>query len=214
MIWPEKDNQIIMCYHYKQPKGIGQIAKRFQVHMFDFDDFVEHSFNGFDHPLKMVISDRKPKTVGLASWGLMPTYVKDPKEFKANTLNARIEDLDINLYKEYSQNRCLVLAEEFYEWKHINNIAYKHRIFSADGEPFAFAGLYSNWHGKDTFTIVTTEANDLMADIHNTARRMPVVLKRNEESLWLGGEEALNFKNRKEVQLLAEPLDNLPLQLF
>lgn len=203
-----------MCYHFKQPKGIQQIAQRFNVDQFDFDDFEDHTFNGFSHPLKMIITDEHPKKIELARWGLLPEYVKDEKKFKTNTLNARIEDLNETLYNKYQKNRCLIIVEEFYEWKHINNITYKHRIFTRDKEPFAFAGIYSNWNGTDTFSILMTEANTLMADIHNSAKRMPVVLQREEEQLWLQGEKTELYKNRKEVQLVAEPLDNMPLELF
>ena len=77
-----------------------------------------------------------------------------------------------------------------------------------EDEPFAFAGLYTNWVDKNTgeirntYTIVTTEANALMSEIHNNKKRMPIILTPEREKLWLAGEEIDNFK-KDEIDLLA-----------
>ena len=209
-----------MCYRYKQGSPKNLVAKRFKLDLEDVGEFTTGELNGFAHPNAPIIIDKYPNQLKMERWGLLPSFVKEPDAFKTNTLNAKIETLEETVYKNSVNNRCLVIASEFYEWKHIGKEKIKHRIWTADGEPFAFAGIYQPFYDSAedrtiyTFTILTTEANELMADIHNSAKRMPVVLKKEEESLWLQGEPTEIYKNRKEVELIAEPLDVMPLELF
>jgi putative SOS response-associated peptidase YedK len=83
----------------------------------------------------------------------------------------------------------LILADGFYEWKAVPAAKVKvpHYIQLADGRPFGFAGLWSEWHSADgsevrSCAIVTTTPNGLMSSIHN---RMPVILRREDHKLWL-----------------------------
>ena len=75
-------------------------------------------------------------------------------------------------------------------------------------EPFAFGGIYSEWTDKNTgellntYSIVTTEANELMAEIHNNKKRMPVILTPETEKFWLAGNEIMSFA-KPEVELKA-----------
>jgi putative SOS response-associated peptidase YedK len=109
------------------------------------------------------------------------------------------------------KNRCLVIADGFYEWQWLDKKGtkkQKYLLTHKESEPFAFAGLYSNWLDKNTgeirntYTIVTTEANALMAEIHNNKKRMPVILKPEREKDWLNGDEINSF-SKDEIDLLA-----------
>ena len=100
-------------------------------------------------------------------------------------------------FRSYTENRCIILATGFYEWKWLDpkgKQKQKHRIWRKGAGYFAFAGLYSHWLDKSTgeliptFTIITREAQGIMREIHNTKLRMPVVLLPEEEKLWLSGE--------------------------
>jgi putative SOS response-associated peptidase YedK len=66
-------------------------------------------------------------------------------------------------------------------------------------------GRYEHWGNKNTYTILTTEANALMAEIHNIKKRMPVILKREDESQWLQGESIAQFAFPYSVGLVANP---------
>lgn len=116
----------------------------------------------------------------------------------------------------------MVIANGFYEWqwqdsKGKNKIKYE--IGFGNDDLFAFAGIYSQWVNqntgeiKDTYSIVTTQANQLMAEIHNTKKRMPIILKREDESKWLQHEPINNFAYPYEVNLVAKafPTDTLTL---
>ncbi|MFC6095797.1 SOS response-associated peptidase [Flavobacterium qiangtangense] len=203
-----------MCYSYKISLGKKQLEMAFAAILDSDEDIFNGAVSGFTHPRMPIIRNENPKEIELSTWGLIPNFIKDDRnDFwkKTNTLNAKIETLkEKPSYRQSAENRCLVLATEFFEWKHIGKEKYKHRIWTKDEKPFAFAGIYQD----DSFTILTTEANELMADIHNSKKRMPVVLRKEEEELWLSGEPLENYHNRKEVELLAQPLDDMPMELF
>jgi putative SOS response-associated peptidase YedK len=104
-------------------------------------------------------------------------------------INARAETLgEKPAFKAaYKRRRCLVLTDGFYEWRKEEGKT-KTPIYAQlnSGQPFAFAGLWEMWRSaEDTIlscTIITTEPNELMAEIHN---RMPVILPREAYELWL-----------------------------
>ena len=208
-----------MCYFFAQLQAVKKLENRFNAFLQSDEELFEQTdYNGFAHPFTPIISNENPKIIEFAQWGLVPWFAKeDPNAFwkKTNTLNAKIEGIEKK--KSFSSsidNRCLIVASEFYEWKHVGKEKIKHRIYTKDGNPFAFAGIYNPIGDIKTYTILTTEANELMAEIHNSKKRMPVVLRKEEEQLWLKGEPMEIYHERKEVELIAQPLDNLPLSLF
>ena len=130
-------------------------------------------------------SDRK---LELFQWGLIPSWAKDPK-IGNKMINARAETLaeKPSFRSALKRRRCLVVADGFYEWKKTGAAKTPMFIQLKDGRPFAFAGLWEVWQPPDgslikTCTIITTEPNALMADIHN---RMPAILSPEAYDLWL-----------------------------
>ena len=104
----------------------------------------------------------------------------------------------------------MVLATGYYEWQWLDpkgKSKQKYFIRPTDQELFAFAGIYSSWKNPqdgglvNSYSIVTTEANELMSRIHNNKKRMPVALKREDQGLWLSGAEIENFAFPYEVEL-------------
>ena len=125
-------------------------------------------------------------------WGLVPSWAKDPK-IGNRLINARSETAaEKNSFKSsLRKRRCLIPADGFYEWqRHADGSKTPHFIHRADGAPMALAGLWSVWRGDGgedaaplkTCTILTTRANDFMADLHD---RMPVILEPEAWDLWL-----------------------------
>lgn len=91
----------------------------------------------------------------------------------------------------FERKRCMFPADVFYEWKQMDKEKQPMRITMRDGELFAFAGLFDTWTAPDgqklhTCTIITTRPNEVVADIHD---RMPVILRREDESIWLDREK-------------------------
>jgi putative SOS response-associated peptidase YedK len=127
----------------------------------------------------------------LLKWGLVPHWAKDPATgFKM--INARAESVaEKPAYRDaLKTRRCLVVADGFYEWQAREGRAKKlpWHVTRSDGAPFAFAGLWAIWHGPGdqvlrTCTIVTTDANATLRDVHD---RMPVILPdQGAEEAWL-----------------------------
>jgi putative SOS response-associated peptidase YedK len=104
-------------------------------------------------------------------------------------------------------NRCLVLADGFFEWQWLDpkgKVKQKYMLNLPNKAAFAFAGLWSEWTDRVTgevivtYTIMTTEANALMAEIHNNKRRMPIILTPENEKLWLQG-DTLEMDNDRPI---------------
>ena len=126
----------------------------------------------------------------LARWGLLPGFVKNPKEFPL-IITARAEGIEQkpSFRAAIKRRRCLVIADGFYEWRRVAEKGPKqpYLIRRVNREPMGFAGLFETWSDPtggeiDTACIVTTKANHLMASVHD---RMPVILPREAFPLWL-----------------------------
>lgn len=215
-----------MCYHIIQDKLASQIEKRFDAKIKDDPEFASHDhFNGFLFPKTPVITNDNPKIIQHFNWGLIPHWSKD-KDIRALTLNAKIETLDEKpSFRDVVNQRCLVIANGYFEWQWLdlkgkNKVKYKLSI--ANEDLFAFAGLYSRWINshtgeiRNTYTIVTTEANALMSKIHNNKKRMPVILKPQDEERWLKQTPLEQFAFPYSVDLKATKIlpDTEALLLF
>jgi putative SOS response-associated peptidase YedK len=121
--------------------------------------------------------------LAIARWGLIPHWAKDER-IAYSTINARSETAAAKptFRDAFKRRRCLIPADGFYEWKRDGKEKQPHLIRLKSKEPFAFAGLWATWQDVTSYTIMTTEPNDFMADIHN---RMPVILGTDDHDRWL-----------------------------
>lgn len=173
-----------MCGRFSVTKTDG-LAKRFKVKAVK----VKPMYNAAPSQQTPVVLNDAPDEIQLLKWGLIPHWAKDPK-IGYRMINARAETVaeKPSFKGPLKYHRCLVLADGFYEWKKEVKGKVPYRITLKSGEPFAFAGLWDEWTDpKDqtpvrTYTIITTSANAMMQPIHE---RMPVILKEEDEALWL-----------------------------
>ena len=120
-------------------------------------------------------------------WGLIPHWARDAK-IAYRTINARAETVaDKPAFRSaFRHRRCLVPSDGYYEWQALTGRKQAWLIRARDERPFFMAGLWDRWRGEDgsldTYTIVTTPANALCAQIHH---RMPVILDAPEHAAWL-----------------------------
>lgn len=140
-------------------------------------------------PVLAIPNDGKNKA-DFFLWGLIPSWAKDPT-IASKLINARGETIaeKPSFRGSFKYKRCLIPADGFYEWKAEAGRKTKtpYFIHMKDRKPFAFAGLWDEWHSPDgnairTCTIITTTPNALMADLHN---RMPVILDKSQFADWL-----------------------------
>jgi putative SOS response-associated peptidase YedK len=126
----------------------------------------------------------------LVRWGLLPSWVKDPKTFTL-LINARGETAAEKpaFRAAMKRRRCLIPADGFYEWQAAGERKRPFYVRAKSGAPLAFAGLWETWTGPngeelETGTIVTTRANRTLSPIHD---RMPVIVPPEAFDLWLDG---------------------------
>jgi putative SOS response-associated peptidase YedK len=124
----------------------------------------------------------------LLRWGLIPSWAKNPT-IGNRLINARAETLSEKPAFEaaYRYRRCLIPTDGFYEWMKTDHGKQPYYLRLHDGGVFAFAGLWERWSDEghrpiETFTIITTEPNELLQPIHN---RMPVILLQQHYDAWL-----------------------------
>lgn len=126
--------------------------------------------------------------IAFLRWGLIPSWAKDPvvgnRLINARSETAREKPSFRNAFK---RRRCLIPASGFYEWQRKERGKQPYFVRMRDGRLFALAGLWDRWQGGETgavetFTILTTEANDVLAPIHD---RMPVIVPATEYARWL-----------------------------
>jgi putative SOS response-associated peptidase YedK len=132
--------------------------------------------------------DSTTRTIVMLRWGLIPSWAKDPK-MGNQCINAKAETVaeKPSFRSAFKNRRCLVVATGFYEWQVQGRTKQPMWIGLQSQRPFAFAGLWEQWKPADgepleTCTIITTEPNGLMAQIHN---RMPVILGPAFYDQWL-----------------------------
>ncbi len=183
-----------MCFFSQQTKDATKVEKRFNAVVNDLLNFQTGAFNGFEHPRTPVITNDSSDVVQHLQWGLIPHWAKDDS-IKKYTLNAKIETLNEKpSFRNSINQRCLVIADGFFEWQWLDSKGrrkQKYLLTLPDEQLYAYAGIWSEWVSVltgeivKTYSIVTTEATGIMREIHNTKKRMPVILTPENEQLWL-----------------------------
>ena len=125
----------------------------------------------------------------LLRWGLVPYWAKEEK-VGYKMINARLETIHERPGFRDARH-CLIIADGFYEWEKVDGRKQPWWVTRADGEPFAFAGLWSTWRRPDgsqlrSCSIVTTAAFPSIEHVHD---RMPVILTPSGEDPWLHSAE-------------------------
>jgi len=168
---------------------IDDLGKRFRVFIPILG--IKSHFNIAPSQIMPVIVQREHVEMVMMQWGLIPHWMKDPKK-SMHPINAKAETLaEKPMFCGLLKNkRCLIPASGFYEWKKDGTRKIPYYIHLKDSPLFAFAGLYDVWYDACneahlTFTIITTDANELVAPLHD---RMPVILKEEDENRWLTGD--------------------------
>ena len=175
-----------MCGRYSLIAEIGELALRFE---FDASGLEQPPrYNVAPTQPVLAVRSGEPRRASYMRWGLVPSRAGGAPSGPP-LINARAETVaERGLFgSALTTRRCLVPADGFYEWKRDGGTRWPVRFTLASGEPFAFAGLWQTWQDPRGETaascaIITTEANELLRPVHD---RMPVILPRDLESLWL-----------------------------
>lgn len=187
-----------MCYYNSVKLSNADLFQLLQNEQ-QLEAYEQQLQSGFDYGNWPVVLTKFGNTVmELAHWELIPFWYRNANEVKAGrkkytTLNAKGEGLlTSRIYGEAARKRrCLVLSSGFYEWRHFAGNTYPYFIKVKDRNLFYMAGVWQTWTDKETgemidsFALVTTEANELMAEVHNTKKRMPTILTDEWAQAWL-----------------------------
>ncbi|HUX53458.1 MAG TPA: SOS response-associated peptidase [Williamwhitmania sp.] len=152
--------------------------------------------SGFEHPKLPIIAAEKRDEFQLMSWGLVPSFIEDEEQAAKIcnlTLNAKAETLPQKpSYRNLTKKqRCIIPITGFFEWQQEGRKKIPFFIFPKANPILPLAGLYDQWTNPESgrvhqsFSIITTEANALMAQIHNFKHRMPAVLSMEAMDEWL-----------------------------
>lgn len=207
-----------MCFSVNVNIVKEELENRYGATLIDPDKYrPSYYYHAFAIPEMPLVCSSDPSHLQVYKWGLIPSGTRDieaAESIRSKTFNARAESLHKKktFSASFRSKRCIVPVKGFFEWQHTGREKIPWYIFSSEDRIISLAGLYDQWifdrTGEvfNTFTIITTEANDLLAEIHNSARRMPAILEPHQEKLWLdnnaGDEEIRNLLKPSSVEIL------------
>ncbi len=182
-----------MCFHVST-----KVKRALKSEHKDGFRIVEESerYGAYDHPdLPATITMEQAEPQSL-QWGLIPHWARDvshARELQALGRNARSETMfEKPMFRDAARDgRCLIWLDGFYEWQHRGKKKVQYFIHMPGNALFPVAGLRSHWTDPqtgivhETCTIVTTAANELMSEIHNSKLRMPLILLPQLQPGWL-----------------------------
>jgi putative SOS response-associated peptidase YedK len=186
-----------MCFSVNVNLVKEELENRYGATFLDPDKYIpSYYYHAFSLPELPAICSGAADKIQLLKWGLIPAWVKSKKSadsIRFKTFNARAEGIGSkpSFSASFSSKRCIIPVKGFFEWQHMGEIKIPWYISRADNEIISLAGLWDEWIETttdelfSTFSIVTTDANDLMAGIHNSKKRMPVILNLQAEKKWI-----------------------------
>jgi putative SOS response-associated peptidase YedK len=205
-----------MCGRYTLHQKSKDISKRFNVAA---PQDIHDNFNVAPGQIMPIVTETEAgRQLELMKWGLVPAWAKDPK-IGYKLINARAETMfEKPMWRNaIRKRRCLVPADGFYEWKKLTDDKKARKqpyyIHPKQTELFAFAGIWESWHDAEgmewkTYSIITTEPNKEMADIHD---RMPVILHKEDESSWL---DPSHNNDQSAIESLLHPYEDNGLDFY
>ena len=186
-----------MCFSVNVNLVKEELENRYGATLIDPDKYrPSYYYHAFSLPELPAICSGAPGKIQLLRWGLIPSWtrsINDANVIRYKTFNARSESIDKkpSFSSSFRSKRCIIPVKGFFEWQHIGNEKIPWYIYHSENEILSIAGLYDEWIENNTgevystFSIITTDANDLMAEIHNSAKRMPAIFDKTAETGWI-----------------------------
>ncbi len=198
-----------MCGRYTVKSSIEEISDLIPG-KFDYPLFAPN-YNVAPSQKSLIATYAEEKYIGkMAKWGILPHWMKQKR---SPFINARSETAFVkpSFRGLYKNNRCVVIADGFYEWTSIGGKKQPVYFYLKNQRPFAFAGFWQEDRESEslTFIIMTTEANEVIEQFH---ARMPVILEKKGIEAWLeeGNKEVLMPYNDKIQHHFVSPMVNSP----
>ncbi len=200
-----------MCGRYTLRTPIDVLAEGFEIQ--EYPSSITPNYNvAPTQEVAGLVEEEEKRKQEMFHWGLIPSWAKDPA-IGNKMINARAETVSEkpSFRSAFKRRRCLILADGFYEWQKTDDGKQPYHIKMEDDSPFAFAGLWEVWdkYGEEicSGTIITTDANDLMNEIHH---RMPVILHPEDYGLWLDPD----FDEKEALTALLKPYPSDAMEAY
>jgi putative SOS response-associated peptidase YedK len=204
-----------MCYNLAAKQRIKALQEKYGV-KFD-EELARHGYyqvSGFSHPHLPVLSQQNSGTFESMQWGLIPSWATTEEkawELSNMALNAKAETIfEKQMFRNcIIRKRCILPVDGFYEWREVAQRKYPYYIYPKDETLFTFGCIYDTWINPGTgeiinsFSIITTEANGVMSMIHNSKKRMPLILSDSDWKKWID-----TATTQKELKELLKPSAN------
>jgi putative SOS response-associated peptidase YedK len=186
-----------MCFSVNVNIVKEELEKRYGATFLDPEKYSpSYYYHAFSLPELPAICSGQADKIRMLNWGLIPSWtksLKDAGEIRYKTFNARSETIDKkpSFSGSVRSKRCIIPVKGFFEWQHTDYGKIPWYIYHSDYQTFSLAGLWNEWSDSNsgetyvTFSIITTDANKMMAEIHNSGKRMPAILQRQDEYRWL-----------------------------
>jgi putative SOS response-associated peptidase YedK len=194
-----------MCGRFTQKSEKPDIQLEFYIQGWQAEPAVSYNIAP-SQKAGIIINDGAKNIFTSYKWGFVPHWAKDSKS-GYNMINAKAETITQkpSFKNPFKNKRCLIPGNGFYEWKKTGKDKIPYYIFFKNNSIFSMAGLYDEWLTPEntklfTFTIITTEANELIADIHDK-KRMPVIIQKKDREQWLDNSKC----NEAELLALLKP---------
>lgn len=199
-----------MCYHTSSPSR-KSLEQGFPTKKVDYSGENIYHISGFARPFLPVELNTIPNTIDAAQWKLLPFWVKNEDAAKkyANTLNAESETVfEKASYKSYiNKYRGLLYVDGFYEPHKVagQKDTDNYFIYQPEHKIFTLGIVVAPWTDQstgeliNTFSILTTPANELLSEIHNEKKRMPLIIGEDDRAGWL------NASGKSEIQSYFKP---------
>lgn len=197
-----------MCFNASLVQTAEILAVEFNAYIDDSLIKPVYFSSAFSLPSWPVLKDESPEIFQPLRWGLIPSWIKNyesARDIRFKTFNARIETIHekASFRNPSDCSRCAVVIDGWFEWKEIKGKKYPYYIYREDKKPFLLAGLWDRWNNSEnkkvyeTFSVITTTAQGICAQIHNTKERMPLILDRHQQDVWL--DKKLNYSQVKDT---------------
>lgn len=205
-----------MCGRKTLTANIQSIIEYFAVEEWENPDSYIPSYNIAPTQTSPILLQKGERIIKPMRWGLIPSWAKDNK-FASKMINARAETLleKPSFKKLVGSNRCIVVADGYYEWKTTENRKVPYYFRSLRGELLPMAGIWDNWKNPDgetvfSYIVITTNSNKELSNIHN---RMPVIIPNANIDIWLKDNvysslEALELINKDDLELEYYPVSD------
>ena len=199
-----------MCGRYTFFNNIDSLQHSLNIDVID-SNIINHQASYNISPTQnapVVFEENNKRILKNMRWGLIPSWAKD-NSFASKLINARSETItDKPSFKNLiTTNRCVVLANGYYEWVNVDNKKHPYFIYSEENTMISMAGLWTEWRNVVSFTIITKQSNISIRHLHH---RMPLVLQEEKIDSYLDKKNTFDdFVKFNDMKLKYHQVSNL-----